>query len=97
LKEIQFGNVDGDTHTGTWKFIRYSTTGAYGIGDSTLLDSNEFDFYDIANLPNGSIDCMMMDAIPDVPDNREDFPSSFIVGWKPNTGSTQLLGFNENG
>jgi len=97
LKRIEFGDIEArEQKVGTWKFVRYSTDGPYDIDAPLLADTDAFDFYEVGDLPNGSIDAMIDDAFFAPTDYAADFPSSFIVSWTPTTGSSQLFGFNEN-
>jgi hypothetical protein len=104
LKQIDFGDVRLSSEhkassPGTWKFFRYSTDGAYDI-DSDVFVSNDFDFYSVGKLPGGSIDCMIDDAfsVNEITEEyRKYFPSSFLLSWKPESGSSKLISYNENG
>ena len=98
LKQLEFGDFNASKIIeGTWKFFRYSTNGPYDIGESFLEDSDQFDFYSVSQLKNGSIDHMIAEAIPVPESNQSDFPSSFLVSWTPDSGSGKIVSFNENG
>lgn len=100
LKKIDFGDISPNTSSeGVWKFFRYSTDGTYDV-DSDVFVNNDFDFYTIGKIPGGSIDCMIDDAfsITDIEEKYKTyFPSSFLLSWTPEDGSSKIISYNENG
>lgn len=82
-KRLEFGDLNSSTTTsGSWKFLRFSTLGDFNIGD-TSSEENDFDFFELVKIENGSI---------------EDFESG-IISWTPDDPkkSAILFEFNENG
>jgi len=80
-KRLEFGDMNPAIATsGVWSFFRYSTSGAFNV--DTLSDDNDFDFYEVVNIQNGSI---------------EDFKNGFIA-WNPDSSSDSSVIFtlNEN-
>ena len=82
LKFIEYGDIDTkNNNTGTFKFFRYSTNGAFGFGDS-LPDENTFLFAPVGLISGGSIDFVLNNLISWLPDDTDE--------------STKLIKFNEN-
>jgi len=82
LKFIEYGDIDGKySSTGVFRFFRYSTTGAFGIG-TDLPDENTYYFFDVGQIEGGEIQYVKNNIISWLPNDTSE--------------SAKLLDFNEN-
>lgn len=82
LKRIEYGDIDGkNINSVQFKFLRYSTNGAYGFGDN-LPDENTFYFDEVGKIDGGSIDSIFDEFIAWTPHGG--------------TSSSKIIKFNEN-
>ncbi|KKL67850.1 hypothetical protein LCGC14_2130860, partial [marine sediment metagenome] len=82
LKSIEYGDIDGKyASVGIFRFFRYSTLGAFGIGES-LPNENTYYFFDVGQIEGGEIQYVESNLISWLPDDPDE--------------SAKLLEFNEN-
>lgn len=88
LKFIEYGDIDTkNTNEGLFRFLRYSTNGAYGL-DSDLPDENSFHFSPVGKLPGGEIKYVFENLISWLPDNENE--SSKIIEFNENSRDIRL-------
>lgn len=94
LKRIEFGDIDGkNVNFGTFRFIRYSTSGAYGL-DTNLDNENTFYFSSLGKLEGGSIQDVLGDLISWLPDDATE--SSKIIKFNINSTDLRLSTVTKN-
>lgn len=82
LKSIEYGDIDGKyVSQGIFRFFRYSTLGAVGIG-TAIPNENTFFFFDVGQIEGGEIQYVESNLVSWLPDDPDE--------------STKLLTFNEN-
>ena len=82
LKFIEYGDIDGKLlNEGTFKFVRFTTTGAFGFGE-TITDENTFHFHEVGKIEGGEIQYVLDNLISWLPDDTDE--------------SAKLIQFNEN-
>lgn len=82
LKFIEYGDIDGKySSEAIVRFFRYSTSGAFGIGES-LPNENTYYFFDVGQIEGGQIQYVESNMISWLPEESGE--------------SAKLLRFNEN-
>lgn len=94
MKFIEYGDIDGkNSNTGTFRFLRYSTKGAYGL-DTSLSDANSFYFSEIGNLPGGEIEYVFENLVSWLPNDSNE--SAKLIEFNENSNTVRLSTCNRN-
>ena len=88
LKRIEYGDIDGKKENiAQFKSFRYSTTGAYGIGEN-LPDENTFYFSEVGAVSGGSVESIFDDFITWTPADTSQ--SSKVIRFNENSEVSKL-------
>lgn len=88
LKFIEYGDIDTrNTNQGVFRFVRYSTNGAYGL-DTDLPDENTFLFSSVGKLTGGEIRYVYDNLISWLPEDTSE--SAKIIQFNETSRSIRL-------